>query len=607
MPYCSDLIQRYRQAVKEKQQKAFFTKLNNNIIAVKDGEKSLLHYVIEDCCAEPERRCVFAARLLIKAGENVNSVYDDHTPLDFALEHGKLQIIKLLVDKGADVNRNSETLIPLLHVAVSSAIRKEHKKEFHLDAIEQLLQAGARIDAKMSDSDDYEIKDTPLHVALKEGGDVDIINLLLAYGADANAKYENGSFGTSGQIFFGTRGEMYKRSKFDVPLALAIRNTKLSSKDRLHAVKSLLEAGAHINQRAGVTDNALYRPLLHVALTECFDIDIIELLIAKKVDINSNYDRETPLTRAIKNLLNIVEKSKNFNSLEELNAIRIIQLLIVNGADMKKKMYWHQELYGVKIVSCAEYVVEISKKARRKHDYELCDRVGGAYVKLIRSFVRYGAVVSQAMRNPSVLGDFTILFAICSSDPRHSTVDLPELHVNEMMIWVDRRFNLGYESSVRGNFLNFDRKDRHKIIRRMVSPAVLEKIKDRANFSLVSKPLNRIIKGKFSGDCAHNDGENLSLKNKKQKSSSSEMQTRSRAFDDLTRCEDLLVMITNFIYQPGSMPDAGRRYNVMRKLLEWDFSYYCSEQESVDSISIQDCFPSAPVVINRGVPSLSSK
>jgi ankyrin repeat protein len=590
--FCSVLKKYYEYAESNGEAETFSTKLKKLIDGV-NGEP-LLHHVIENCLTEAKADYVFAVKLLIRAGADVNSIYENFTPLLVALVYGEIEVINVLIKNGAQVNLRGDDIVPILHFIVNEENEWQKDRERYFGIMKILLAAGANVDDLIKCN-----KKTPLHVALIKGGHVGIIDLLLAHGANINTKCHNSSLRISTSKFSVKLAVFYQRPKFDVPLSLAIRNTSLSSEDRLHVVKSLLAAGACVNPSQSDPDNPRYRPLLHVALTECSDIKIIELLIAKKVDVNAEYDQETPLTLAIKILLNLVAKSNKSNSTEELNAINVIELLIANGADMKKKrLFWNQNNTNPRLASCAEYVYEIYKKAYQKYDYQPSEVVGHAYVRLVRSFVRYGAVVSQTMRNPILFDNFKILFGICSSSTVYSITDLPDLDVNEKLAWVDRSFNLGAGFAAKGPFLNFERNDRHKIIRRMVSPGVLKQIKDRAHFSLMNKPLNRIIKGKFSTDGAGD--RNLSRKNTKQKSSSSETQTRPISFDALP--EALLVLIVNLIYQPGPTQESMRRYDVMRRLLQWDLDYYNSNQDASPALSIQDCFPTAPIVINRGVP-----
>ncbi len=110
----------------------------------------------------------------IAEGLNINQYFDffEDTPLCLAAAIGQFDIVKLLVENGADVNaRYEDGKFPLL-----SAARKEH-----LNIMQYLIDNGADVNAKLDNG--YTI----LFNAVM-GNKINVVKLLLKNGADPNIK-----------------------------------------------------------------------------------------------------------------------------------------------------------------------------------------------------------------------------------------------------------------------------------------------------------------------------------------------------------------------------------------------------------------------------------
>ena len=139
-------------------------------------------------------------------GVNVNSrhFFTRDTPLIEAAYNGHVEIVKLLIDRGADVNLKGEAWYGPLHAAAMGG---------HAEVVKLLLDNGADVNIFHQDK--------PLHCAAKNGH-IEVAEMLLARGADINAK------GMSEQT----------------PLGTAVSN------QQVEMVKFLLSKGADVNIRA---------------------------------------------------------------------------------------------------------------------------------------------------------------------------------------------------------------------------------------------------------------------------------------------------------------------------------------------------------------------
>ncbi len=152
-------------------------------------------------------------KYLISKGADVNTKNKcGVTTLHIAANYGKLNVVKYLVNKGANVNANAVELLlsgTSLHCAVYSEklnivkylvdkgacvdIKDRHDRTpLHYSALygsynvaEYLIQTGANINVEDKNGD------TPLHLAAMMGK-VDVAKVLLEYNADVNAKNNEG-------------------------------------------------------------------------------------------------------------------------------------------------------------------------------------------------------------------------------------------------------------------------------------------------------------------------------------------------------------------------------------------------------------------------------
>lgn len=119
--------------------------------------------------------------LLLGRGADVNAVQKNqpskYTPLMWAVDVGKVDNLKLLIQRGADLKcRAFDKKASALHMAAMHG---------HVDIAEVLVSAGLPVDSK--DADEL----TPLMVAV-QAGYKDMCEWLIRHGADVNARARNG-------------------------------------------------------------------------------------------------------------------------------------------------------------------------------------------------------------------------------------------------------------------------------------------------------------------------------------------------------------------------------------------------------------------------------
>lgn len=110
---------------------------------------------------------------------NTRSPEKEQTPLHLAAESGYVECVEILLENGADANLRNHRAQSPLHLAARTQA---------FDCVELLLRKG-NANPNMGDSD----KRTPLHAAVgKAARSYDIIEILISYGADINAKDQYG-------------------------------------------------------------------------------------------------------------------------------------------------------------------------------------------------------------------------------------------------------------------------------------------------------------------------------------------------------------------------------------------------------------------------------
>ncbi|MDQ1470141.1 MAG: hypothetical protein QOJ99_1621 [Bryobacterales bacterium] len=270
------------------------------IAAVRSGTTA---EVAKAIAADPE---------LLKGKDNGGS-----TPLHHAVGFAPPATVKLLLDKGADVNAKNRRASTPLHWAIPDEAK-----------VRLLMERGANINAKQADGR------TPLYIAASSANDNAILRLLLEKGADPNLATANGQTplmvasgrgdveamrllidkkadvqarsGTGATALMGASGSRIPRAvelliakDADVNALTKRQESALANAATAgveESVKLLLDHGAKVN----VPDDRGYSPLMYAAASEAMPAGIVKMLLAKGADVNATGEGETPKTLAAK-------------------------------------------------------------------------------------------------------------------------------------------------------------------------------------------------------------------------------------------------------------------------------------------------------------------
>ena len=122
---------------------------------------------------------IAAVRRLLAEGQKVNGKdknYNNISPLHVAVENGNVEIVKLLLDNGANVNaRNESKLTPLMFIDSDATP----------DLIKVLLNAGAKVNARDESEED-------VLLSTIDSISVDVLNALIKGGADVRHADKSG-------------------------------------------------------------------------------------------------------------------------------------------------------------------------------------------------------------------------------------------------------------------------------------------------------------------------------------------------------------------------------------------------------------------------------
>jgi ankyrin repeat protein len=225
-----------------------------------------------------------------------------------AVKEGLLELVKFLVENGADVNAKYKDNNTALLLAC---------KKSHFDIVKYLVENGAAVNANDSRSS------TPLILASKNGN-FEIVKFLVENGADVNAKYK----ADHTALVLASKNSHFEIVKFLIENGADL-NAKCSDKHQplilaskngnLELVKYLIKNGEDVNATNNNNDTAL------ILASKNGHLEIVKLLIESKADLDAKNDYNSTA---------IMLASKN-------DFFEIVKYLAENGADVNAKDYFN--------------------------------------------------------------------------------------------------------------------------------------------------------------------------------------------------------------------------------------------------------------------------
>jgi ankyrin repeat protein len=270
-------------------------------------------YIIQDKTGETPleaaagRGLVKIATMLLNAGAQVNShtVGSEFTALGYALRFSRAEMVRLLLDHGADLNACIPNKSPSTPLGV--ALRGF---DINLEIVSALIDAGA------------DFNGTPSIQLAATAGNIQAVQLLLKAGADESAALQDAIKTRDVDLI---KFLIEVGADVNAPASPRRGRTALQEAIRIHdinLIKFLIEAGADVNAPAS---QIWGRTALQEAI-RIHDINLIKFLIEAGADVNA------PASP--------IRARTAFQQAARDGTIEVLRLLLAHGADVNAPAAW---------------------------------------------------------------------------------------------------------------------------------------------------------------------------------------------------------------------------------------------------------------------------
>jgi ankyrin len=273
---------------------------------------------LHDVCLgqyDSEKARVGVAQLLLECGGNVNMQAKQQTPLHVASYFGKLDIVQLLLDHGANVDALDKFGKTPLHYISKS---KNKSKAVGIDVAQLLLKHGGNVNAETKN------QRTPLHVA-SYFGKLEIAQVLIEHGANVNAS----EFFGETPLHYVSRGECDSKEANSVVQLLLKHGGDVNAQTKqqwtplhvasyhgkLEITQLLLKHGANVD----ALDEFGKTPLHHASQSKYAGVDVAQLVLEW---CSENVNAQN------------MHQQKPLHSTSSFGKLKIAQLLLDHGANV---------------------------------------------------------------------------------------------------------------------------------------------------------------------------------------------------------------------------------------------------------------------------------
>ena len=289
-------------------------------------------------------------RCLIENGADINaSTADNCTPLMIAIENGKINVATFLIEHGAYVDLKDDRGDTALHYAVSRYIL--HNCNDSLKVCSCLIKHGADVNGCNSDKGPNNRR-TPLMIASRYGR-VDVMTLLIKHGADLNLQDKEGETALHYAVDYAVDNSDVSCEALRCLIENRANVDAVSNNGRTSLMKAIREAsvvtfltehGANIDLQDKNGDTAL-----HYAVRD-YSLEVVAHLVTLGASHMCNNQRLTPLLLAsnigyspevVEYLIKRPEitKEQRIDALELLGASMVIMCACVSDGHEKGLKY----------------------------------------------------------------------------------------------------------------------------------------------------------------------------------------------------------------------------------------------------------------------------